>query len=240
MKQNFGEQQSTILLNGLKRKKQEVSKTIKWSNVYLEQIEKCGGINKYTDIKLKQKRKLLNIIRKFSGDGKIIEAGCGTGIVSSKLVSEGYCATAIDIDNEVLDFAKRVAIENYGKIITNYKIDSIFDLDYGKDEFDLCFSVGVLEHFNDEKIVYLQKLKNVIYTLFKDTKVGLIHGDLHFNNVLLNNRNEIVLIDFENIEKSFIEKEFDPISRMSRNPNSFNSNSKIQLNSSNFNEFHKK
>ena len=104
----------------------------------------------------------------------------------------------------------------------------------------MCFSVGVLEHFNDEKIVYLQKLKNVIYTLFKDTKVGLIHGDLHFNNVLLNNRNEIVLIDFENIEKSFIEKEFDPISRMSRNPNSFNSNSKIQLNSSNFNEFHKK
>lgn len=160
---------------------------IKWSNAYLEQIEKCGGINKYTDIKLKQKRKLLNIIRKFSGDGKIIEAGCGTGIVSSKLASEGYCVTAIDIDNEVLDLAKRVEIENYGKIITNYKIDSIFDLDYGKDEFDLCFSVGVLEHFNDEKIV--ESIKKQIFISKKTIIViptrwfdcaDTLHGDDRF------------------------------------------------------------
>ena len=82
------------------------------------------------------------------------------------------------------------------------------------------------EMFND--------LINMCYKYFKDNTFGLIHGDLHFNNILVNDNNEISLIDFEKIKRSFVERELDPINRMSRNPNSFNTNSEIILNDYDF------
>lgn len=118
------------------------------------------------------------------------------------------------------------------KYVIKFKNSALSSLLDTYDEY--MNEITALDILNDKKIAYLQEFKNVICTLFKDAKVGLIHGDLHFNNVLINNRSEIVLIDFENMGKSFIVKEFDPISRMSRNPNSFNSNSKVQLSNSDF------
>jgi|GEM_PF-2694441 hypothetical protein len=82
---------------------------------------------------------------------------------------------------------------------------------------------------NKEKIHYLHELKTIIPNLLEGAKTGLIHGDLHFNNILINDNNEISIIDFEKIKRSFIERELDPINRMSRNPNSFNTNSEIIL-----------
>lgn len=58
----------------------------------------------------------------------------------------------------------------------------------------------------------------------KNTKVGYIHGDIHFNNIFLTNVG-IKLIDFENYGIAPIDKEFDTINRMVRNPNSFLSKS---------------
>ena len=57
---------------------------------------------------------------------------------------------------------------------------------------------------NKEKIHYLYELKNVISNLFEGAKTGLIHGNLHFNNILVNDNNEILLIDFEKIKRSFV------------------------------------
>lgn len=87
---------------------------------------------------------------------------------------------------------------------------------------------------NKEKIHYLYELKNIIPNLLEGARTGLIHGDLHFNNILVNDNNEISLIDFEKIKRSFVERELDPINRMSRNPNSFNTNSEIILNDYDF------
>ena len=82
---------------------------------------------------------------------------------------------------------------------------------------------------NKKKIHYLYELKNIIPNLLEGAKTGLIHGDLHFNNILVNDDNKISIIDFEKLKRSFVERELDPINRMSRNPNSFNTNSKIIL-----------
>ena len=87
---------------------------------------------------------------------------------------------------------------------------------------------------NKEKIHYLYELKNIIPNLLEGAKTGLIHGDLHFNNILVNANNDISLIDFEKIKRTFVERELDPINRMSRNPNSFNTDSEIILNDYDF------
>lgn len=121
------------------------------------------------------------------------------------------------------------------------KLDKLHSLDYNSHFDNNCLDLLLKEYdnylnriidsniLNKEKIYYLYELKNIILKLFEGAKTGLIHGDLHFNNILVNANNEISIIDFEKIKRSFVERELDPINRMSRNPNSFNTNSEIIL-----------
>ena len=121
------------------------------------------------------------------------------------------------------------------------KLDKLHSLDYNSHFDNNCLDLLLKEYdnylnkiiesniLNKEKIYYLYELKNIIPKLLERVKTGLIHGDLHFNNILVNDNNEISIIDFEKIKRSFVERELDPINRMSRNPNSFNTNSEIIL-----------
>ena len=121
------------------------------------------------------------------------------------------------------------------------KLDKLHSLDYNSHFDNNCLDLLLKEYdnylnkiiesniLNREKIYYLYELKNIIPKVFEGAKTGLIHGDLHFNNILVNVNNEISIIDFEKIKRSFVERELDPINRMSRNPNSFNTNSEIIL-----------
>ena len=158
-----------------------------WYDVYLEQINKSGGNKSYMAFKIYHKKKLLKILRKYSGNGKIIEAGCGTGIITSQLASEGYDATGVDINDKILELSKRLEKEYFGSNKAKYVKKSIFELDYGKKSFDLCFSCGVLEHFEDEQIInslrqQLNIAKIVIVVIptkwFDDNEA--LHGDDRF------------------------------------------------------------
>lgn len=120
-------------------------------------------------------------------------------------------------------------------------LEKLHSLDYNSNFNNNCLDSLLQEYdnylnkiidsniLNKEKIYYLYELKNIIPKLLEGAKTGLIHGDLHFNNILINSANKISIIDFERLNFSFVEREFDPINRMSRNPNSFNPNSKIVL-----------
>lgn len=121
------------------------------------------------------------------------------------------------------------------------KLEKLHSLDYNSHFDDNCLDLLLKEYnnylnkiidsniLNNEKKYYLYELKNIIPKLLEGAKTGLIHGDLHFNNILVDDDNKISIIDFEKLKYSFIERELDPINRMSRNPNSFNTNSKVKL-----------
>lgn len=121
------------------------------------------------------------------------------------------------------------------------KLEKLHSLDYNSHSDNNCLDSLLKEYnnylnkiiysniLNKEKIYYLYELKNIIPKLLEGAKTGLIHGDLHFNNILVNDDNKISIIDFEKLKYSFIERELDPINRMCRNPNSFNINSKVIL-----------
>lgn len=158
-----------------------------WYDVYLEQINKSGGEKSYMAFKIFHKKKLLKILRKYSGNGKLIEAGCGTGIITSQLASEGYDVTGIDINQKILNLCKKLEKEFFGANKAKFINKSIFDLDYKRKTFDLCFSCGVLEHFEDEKIInsikqQLNISKTVIIVIptkwFDDSEA--LHGDDRF------------------------------------------------------------
>ena len=72
---------------------------------------------------------------------------------------------------------------------------------------------------SQEKINYLRFLSTQIAGYFEDAKFGYIHGDIHFNNLIYSN-GELKLIDYECYDIGPLDKEFDSINRMVRNPNS--------------------
>ena len=130
---------------------------------------------------------MLRILRKYSGNGKILEAGCGTGIITSQLASEGYNVTGIDINDKILQLCRNLEYEYFKSNKANYVNKSIFKLDYDRKSFDLCFSCGVLEHFEDKEIInslkqQLNIAKIVIVVIptkwFDDNEA--LHGDDRF------------------------------------------------------------
>lgn len=82
-----------------------------------------------------------------------LEAGCGTAGMSVLLAMAGRRATACDIDDAVLDVARRNAAQWNADLDVVHR--DIFKLSAHPDRYDLVFSQGVLEHFGDEQIAEL-------------------------------------------------------------------------------------
>ena len=150
------------------------NKSSHWAEIYQKDIDKKGGNLPYVLNKINKKRKLINLVKKYS-DKNIIECGSGTSVVSIYLATLGYNVTAIDIEDNVIKLAKSLA-KDYYKAVDNYNSQinfvkkTIFDLGYEKDSFDVAFSNGVLEHFSDDEII--QIIKQQLYVA-KTVIVGI-------------------------------------------------------------------
>lgn len=93
-------------------------------------------------------------IRKIvSPPSRILEVGCGYGLSSIYLQGCGYRVTAIDNNVEIINLAKKSA-ETLSSGLTIEHADA-FDLSKYYRLFDLCFSAGVIEHFDKEITVKL-------------------------------------------------------------------------------------
>lgn len=85
-----------------------------------------------------------------SKPARILEAGCGSGIMSVYFSKQGAACTAIDRDRDVLAKASVSGASLGGTAI--YEEGDIFKLKYPDAAFDAVFSQGVLEHFGDAAI----------------------------------------------------------------------------------------
>ena len=80
----------------------------------------------------------------------LLEAGCGSAIMSVFLAMAGLDVTACDRDDEVLKKAVETAAR--WKAPLKFSKEDILKFNFRNDSFDLVFSQGVLEHLNDEQI----------------------------------------------------------------------------------------
>lgn len=161
-----------------------------WYDVYLEEIKLKKNAKNYIEDKIKHKRIFIKMLKKYSSSSKkMIEAGCGTGIISAYMANIGYNVTGIDIDKNIIQLAKKISNEYFDVKKNNilFQEKNIFNLNYKDKEFDVCFSNGVLEHFKDEEIVETlqQQIRISNYVLvgiptqFFD-KSEALHGDERF------------------------------------------------------------
>lgn len=155
-----------------------------WYDLYLEEIKLKKDLSHYVDYKIKNKKKLINLIKKYAKNKKILEAGSGTGIISTYMASIGYDVTELDINDKILKLAKDIS-ENYiKKGRPKFIKKDLFKMNFKNNEFDVIFSNGVLEHFSDEEIkkilsLELEQAKYVIVGIptrfFKPEEA--MHGD---------------------------------------------------------------
>jgi len=145
-----------------------------WAEIYQKDIDKKGGSLSYILNKIKKKKKLISLVKKYA-EKNIIECGSGTSVVSIYLATLGYNVTAIDIEDNVIDLAKNLS-KTYYKTLEdcnlniNFQKKSIFKLDYQKNTFDVAFSNGVLEHFSDNEIIEIIKQQLLVA---KTTIIGI-------------------------------------------------------------------
>lgn len=128
-----------------------------WHQLYEEEIRKKGSIKKYVEDKIVNKKKLINLIIKYSPNKTIIEPGCGTATISTHFASLGYISCAVDIDLNILNLAKKISKEYEVNSPPSFKRMSILKLKFRDLKFDVAFSNGVLEHFNDDDIIKILK-----------------------------------------------------------------------------------
>jgi len=133
----------------------------KWYELYKKEIEKFKTPEHYIKHKLKCKKIFINKVIQYSKNGKALETGCGTGIMSGYLQKKGLKVTVLDLNKKILNYAKELAKESNIIIPCNYTIGDILNLNYKQNTFDVSYSNGVLEHFNDEDII--KTLKQQMY-----------------------------------------------------------------------------
>jgi ubiquinone/menaquinone biosynthesis C-methylase UbiE len=144
-------------------------------------------------------RRLVQMIAANSESGaRMLEAGCGTALLSLLLADLGYQMTALDRSTEVLNYAKNRMVLAHTTRLCLVEGDLFHLRDYfKKEEFAVVCHSGVMEHFKDEEIVAaLSEQKHVAKKLiFKVPNVRARKDPSWFGDErLLTNRHWVRLI----------------------------------------------
>jgi ubiquinone/menaquinone biosynthesis C-methylase UbiE len=78
---------------------------------------------------------------------RVLEIGCGRGSLSCYFSDAGYDCTLVDLSAKVIDVAKGIFTKN--NLPATFKVDDANNLDIADNSFDVIFSIGLLEHFED-------------------------------------------------------------------------------------------
>jgi len=125
-----------------------------WANEYDDTL---GKINRH--------HQLLNLVVKLSNvknGQKVLDIGCGTGLLSLKFLEKADCfITGIDSSSEMLSIfgekIKKLALSY--RIV--YKLEDAAALDFKSDSFDIVASTVTLHHLQD-KYSTIKKIHDVL------------------------------------------------------------------------------
>ena len=81
---------------------------------------------------------------------KLLDLGCGGGILSESLAKKGAKVTALDTSRSLIKLAQKRALEK--KLTINYQVGEISSLKNKKNKFDIIISLEVIEHVANYKI----------------------------------------------------------------------------------------
>lgn len=168
----------------------------KWYELYKIDIEEFPTPDDYIEYKLKYKSVFIDKVIQYAENRKVIETGCGTGLMAGYLQKKGLNVTALDLSQKVLDYAKQIATDSKVIAPCKYKQGDILNLQYKNNTFDVSYSNGVLEHFSDEEIIETLKQQMNIskYVIF-----GIPSTYFNMNEKMLGNERGLTLDEWKNL-----------------------------------------
>jgi SAM-dependent methyltransferase len=95
----------------------------------------------------------LAIRRSLPSGGKVLDVGCGAGIFTALLAHQGFQVVGVDEDPEIVAYANEMV--GYFRSPAQVKQGSAFDLSNYYGQFDLAYSLGVVEHHEPAVTVQL-------------------------------------------------------------------------------------
>lgn len=97
-----------------------------------------------------RERLILKNLQKFIPNGRVLDVGCGTGSLLTKLTVGGYKVYGIDMSEECLEITskrlKRFSSNNHGEV----KKGNASQIDYPTDFFDAVIAAEVMEHLEED------------------------------------------------------------------------------------------
>jgi ubiquinone/menaquinone biosynthesis C-methylase UbiE len=136
-----------------------------WEKIYQSEIDRVGGLEKYYSIRIKNKRPFIKKLKEnIDSKSNILEAGCGTGCVTTYLAKEVEGnVIGIDSNSGMLRIANEIGKKIGEDRAPSFINFSLFELDrnWKENSFDLCYNRGVLEHYSDDEIIL--GLKQMIF-----------------------------------------------------------------------------
>jgi SAM-dependent methyltransferase len=83
----------------------------------------------------------------FNKGRRVLEVGCGRGSLSCYFSDAGYDCTLLDLSPKVISIAEAIFSKN--GLNAKFEVGDACRLPYADGAFDLVFSIGLLEHFDD-------------------------------------------------------------------------------------------
>lgn len=125
----------------------------RWSKLYEEEINRTT-VDNYILEKLKTKKKIIKLINKYADHHKVMELGAGTGILAIYLSTLNHQVIAIDKDKDMITLSKKYFLDKFKNTNIHYICSDIRSMSNTK-QFDIIYSIGILEHYSDSEIIEL-------------------------------------------------------------------------------------
>tara|TARA_Y100000389_G_scaffold171954_1_gene179974 strand:- start:2179 stop:3033 length:855 start_codon:yes stop_codon:yes gene_type:complete len=93
----------------------------------------------------------------FNNGKRVLEIGCGRGSLSCYFSDAGYDCTLVDLSKKILSVAKKIFKKN--KLKAKFKLGDANNLDFPDNSFDIIFSIGLLEHFENVKVTLAEQIR---------------------------------------------------------------------------------
>lgn len=126
------------------RQQEKVDEYFQSQSTFWKEIYTSNGI--YAEIHRNRYATVLSWIQNLmlTPDSKVLELGCGAGLLAVALAQQGIHVLAIDSVENMVEQARRHAVESGTSELLSVNLGNVYSLPYEDGSFDLVIAIGVI------------------------------------------------------------------------------------------------